>query len=91
MHSKLIRLRGAYVLETGEIASRRGKPLGLHVSPGGYMILDEADRVIGTLTLAGRVYDRDGALVTQLERHDLRAQPTERDLAYELGGTLGLY
>lgn len=71
MHWKLIRLRGASVRETGTMTNRRGEPTGLHVQPGGYMIFDEADRIVGTLSMVGRVYDRDGFMVTQVERHDM--------------------
>jgi hypothetical protein len=82
MHWKLIRLRGASVRHNGTMTNRRGELIGLHVTPGGYLIRDETERVIGTLTLAGRVYDRDGYLVTQLERHDLAAaKPTQRGSA----------
>ncbi|NTW03124.1 MAG: hypothetical protein HGA19_17900 [Oscillochloris sp.] len=71
MHWKLIRLRGASVRDNGALMNRRGESIGLYVSPGGYLIRDETDHVVGTLTRAGRVYDRDGYLVTQLERHDI--------------------
>jgi hypothetical protein len=71
MYWKLIRLRGASVRHNGAVMNRRGDLIGLHVNPGGYLIRDEADRVIGTITLVGRVYDRNGALVTQVVRHDM--------------------
>ena len=71
MHWKLVQLRGASVRETGMLTNRRGEPTGLYVKPGGYIIFDETDRSIGTLTMAGRVYDRDGFMVTQIERHDM--------------------
>jgi hypothetical protein len=77
MHWKLIRLRGASVRETGAMTNRRGEPTGLSVRPGGYLIFDEADRIIGTLTMVGRVYDRNGHLVTQVERHDLSVLSAE--------------
>lgn len=87
MHWKLIRLRGASVSESGAMTNRRGEFIGLRVSPGGYLIFDESDQIVGTLTLAGRVYDRDGHLVTQVERQDLPAPQPE--LALEVGGSLG--
>jgi hypothetical protein len=88
MHWKLIRLRGASVQETGAMTNRQGDPTGLRVSPGGYLIFDETSRVIGTLSLVGRVYDRDGYLVTQVERHDLIAYREDREsaLALVVGG-----
>lgn len=76
MYGKLIRLRGANVRETGMMTNRRGEPTGFRVKPGGYMIFDETDRIIGTLTMVGRVYDRDGFMVTQIERHDMAAKPS---------------
>lgn len=73
MSWKLVKLCGACVLESGAIANRRGERVGLRISPGGYLIFDEADQIVGTLTMAGRVYDCAGRLVTQIERHDLSA------------------
>jgi hypothetical protein len=91
MHWKLIRLREAHVLENGAMANRRGEAIGLRVSPGGYMIFDECDRVVGTITLAGRVYDPSGRLITQVERYDLSVRPIDVEplRALELGGLFG--
>lgn len=91
MHRNLIRLRGACVLKDGTMANRRGEAIGLRVSPGGYLIFDASDRVVGMITRAGRVYDASGRLVTQVERHDLTALAAEPEplIALELGGLFG--
>ncbi|NNJ12241.1 hypothetical protein EKD04_018080 [Chloroflexales bacterium ZM16-3] len=87
MHWMLIRLRGACVLENGTMTNRRGELIGLHISPGGYMIFDETDQIVGTITMAGRVYDQNGHMVTQIERHDLSAARSDpaTELALEVG------
>lgn len=88
MQWKLIRLRGASVGENGELTNRRGEAIGMRVTPDGYLIFDDGDQIVGTLTLAGRVYDRNGHLVTQVDRHDLDLLDRANELACEIGGAL---
>lgn len=90
MHTKLIRLQGGIVCENGLMTNHRGEVLGLRVSPGGYLIYDDADEIVGTLTLVGRVYTCEGTLVTQVQRYDMiTPDPDIADLEHVLAREVG--
>ena len=70
MRRRLARLDGATVRPDGTFVDKSGKPTDLYVSPGGYLIFDASGQTIGTLSLAGRIYDGRGSLVSRVNRLD---------------------
>lgn len=70
MRRSLTDLSGGVVRPDGTLIDQGGQPTGLHVNPGGYIIVDMSGQMVGTLSMAGRVYDGAGNLMSQVERRD---------------------
>jgi hypothetical protein len=67
-------LQNAVVLPDGKICDSSGGPTGCYVQPGGHQIFNARAQLIGTITLNGRIYDRDGVLIAQATRQDVGMQ-----------------
>ncbi|NTU85945.1 MAG: hypothetical protein HGA45_42560 [Chloroflexales bacterium] len=76
MRRRLVSLDGATVRPDGKLIDQTGRPTGLSVSPGGFLIFNTAGQRIGTLSMAGRVYDGGGNLVTRVTRLDTHTAAT---------------
>lgn len=70
MQTRTIELQGGSVEATGCILDRTGKTLGWWVSEDGRTLVDVHNRVVGTITQAGRVYDQRGHFIANLVRYD---------------------
>ncbi|MBX0328904.1 hypothetical protein K2Z83_14585 [Oscillochloris sp. ZM17-4] len=67
----LSELQNAIVLPEGQLITEAGVATGFSIQPGGHQLYNARGQLIGTLTLTGRLYDRDGRLVAQVVRNDL--------------------
>lgn len=70
MSDLLPNLDGASIRPDGHLVDHRGRPTGLHITRGGHELIDGSGRVIGSVTLAGAVYDSDGLLIARVRRLD---------------------
>jgi hypothetical protein len=70
MRYRLTNLRGGTVHPNGELVDRQGQPTGLRVTRSSHQIIDEQGKVVGSITLSGSVYDRDGLLAATVIRRD---------------------
>ncbi|PDW02393.1 hypothetical protein [Candidatus Viridilinea mediisalina] len=70
MHMNKPDLHGAIVEETGCILNRHGQATGWWVSDDGETIVDIRQRLVGKITLTGRVFDQRGLYLADVVRHD---------------------
>ncbi|PDW03415.1 hypothetical protein [Candidatus Viridilinea mediisalina] len=63
-------LYGATVEATGCILDAEGQATGWWVSDDGRTLVDIHHRVVGTITLRGRVYDQRGQFMADVVRYD---------------------
>ncbi|RRR69904.1 MAG: hypothetical protein EI684_14450 [Candidatus Viridilinea halotolerans] len=63
-------LQGASVEETGCILNRHGQATGWWVGDDGETIVDIRHRLVGKITLTGRIYDHRGQYLTDVVRND---------------------
>jgi hypothetical protein len=70
MQLQIHKLNGGSVEATGCLLNCEGVAMGWWVSEDGRTLVNVHNRIVGTITQAGRVYDQRGHFIADLVRHD---------------------